>query len=67
MFCGHTHKYVKIFERNIWILSAGCMQAQTAWMRGKRIAAHVGFAIVDVYVNEDGVCNLTETWYPFYT
>lgn len=67
MICGHTHKYVKIFERNIWILSAGSICAQTAWMRGKRIAAHVGFIIADIWVNKQGIAKYTETWYPFYT
>lgn len=67
MICGHTHKYVKIWERNIWIVSAGSIQAQTQWMRGKRIAAHVGFCIMDVWVNKSGVCKIRETWYPFYT
>jgi predicted phosphodiesterase len=67
MICGHTHKYVKIFERNIWILSAGSIQAQTQWMRGKRIAAHVGFCVADLWVNDSGISKMRETWYPFYT
>lgn len=67
MICGHTHKYVKIFERNIWIVSAGSIQAQTQWMRGKRIAAHVGFCIMDLWVNDKGISKMRETWYPFYT
>ena len=67
MICGHTHKYVKIFERNIWIVSAGSIQAQTQWMRGKRIAAHVGFCIMDLWVNKSGISKMRETWYPFYT
>lgn len=66
MICGHTHKYVKIWERNIWIVSAGSLQAQTQWMRGKRIAAHVGFCIMDIWVNNTGVAKFRETWYPFY-
>lgn len=66
MICGHTHKYVKIWERNIWIVSAGSIQAQTQWMRGKRIAAHVGFCIMDIWVNNNGVSKIRETWYPFY-
>lgn len=67
MICGHTHKYVKIFERNIYAISAGSIQSQTPWMRGKRIAAHVGFSIIDIWVNKSGVCKVTDTWYPFYT
>lgn len=67
MLCGHTHKYVKLFERNIHAISVGCIEGQTSWMRGKKIAAHVGFSIFDVYINEQGISKITETWYPFYT
>ena len=66
MFCGHTHKYVKIFERNIHAISVGCIEDQTDWMRGKRIPAHTGFGIYDIYFNDSGIVKLTETWYPFY-
>lgn len=66
MLCGHTHKYVKIFERNVHAISVGCIEAQTSWMRGKKLAAHVGFSIFDVYIGELGVTKITETWYPFY-
>lgn len=67
MICGHTHKYVKIFERNIHCVSAGTMETQTKWMRGKKIAAHVGFVIIDVWVNDNGISKFGDTWYPFYT
>lgn len=66
MICGHTHKYVNIFERNVYVVSAGCLEAQTAWMRGKKIAAHVGFSIMDIWVNDDGVSKVSITWYPFF-
>jgi len=67
MVCGHTHKYVDIFERHVFCTSAGCMESQTQWMRGKRIAAHTGFMIIDYWVNDDGICKKTHTWYPFYS
>jgi len=35
-------------------------------MRGKRIAAHVGFWIIDIWVGQKGVTKITSTWYPFY-
>jgi len=66
MLCGHTHKYVKLFERNVHAISVGCIEAQTSWMRGKKIAAHVGFSIFDVWVNKSGISKIRETWYPFY-
>lgn len=64
---GHVHKYVDIFERHVFCTSIGSMQSQTPWMRGKRIAAHVGFAIIDYWVNDKGICKKTSTWYPFYS
>jgi predicted phosphodiesterase len=67
MIAGHTHKYVSIFERHVFCTSIGSMQSQTPWMRGKRIAAHVGFAIIDYWVNDKGICKMTHTWYPFYS
>jgi hypothetical protein len=35
-------------------------------MRGKRIAAHTGFWIIDVWVKKEGVSKISGTWYPFY-
>ena len=66
LFAGHVHKFVGIFERNIHCVSVGSLEAQTKWMRGKRLSAHVGFCIFDIWVNKDGVCKFTTTWYPFY-
>ena len=67
LIAGHVHKYVSIFERNVFAISVGTLERQTAWMRGKRIAAHVGFVISDYWVNKSGVAKTTHTWYPFYT
>lgn len=67
ILCGHTHKYVNIFERMVHTYSVGTLEAQTKWMRGKRIAAHVGFCIIDFWVNDQGISKSTCTWYPFYT
>lgn len=66
LLCGHTHKYVKVFERNITAISAGCIEGQTSWMRGKRIAAHVGFIVLDVWIGDKGVSKVQDCWFPFY-
>jgi predicted phosphodiesterase len=66
LFAGHVHKYVQIAERNVYATSVGCLERQTSWMRGKRLSAHVGFCIVDIWVNKKGICKMTTTWYPFY-
>lgn len=66
MILGHVHKQLYMQERNIHCISAGSIQSQTKWMRGKRIAAHVGFWIIDIWVNSRGVSKIAPTWYPFY-
>jgi predicted phosphodiesterase len=66
MIVGHVHKYVDIFERHVLCTSIGCMESQTRWMRSKRIAAHPGFAVIDYWVNDRGICKKTITWHPFY-
>jgi len=67
MLVGHVHKFVDIFERHVLCTSVGCMQSQTTWMRGRRIAAHTGFAIIDYWVYGSGIAKKTLTWYPFYS
>ena len=67
LIAGHVHKYVTIFERNVYAIGVGTLQRQTPWMRGKRIAAHVGFVIADYWINDQGVSKMTHTWYPYYT
>jgi predicted phosphodiesterase len=66
LFAGHVHKYVHIFERNVHAVSVGTLEQQTSWMRGKRLAAHVGFAIADIWVNDSGISKSGLQWYPFY-
>lgn len=67
MFFGHTHKSTYLFERNVHCYSLGCVQSQSSWMRGKRISAHTGFWIIDIWVNNSGVSKSSGTFYPFYT
>lgn len=67
MFYGHTHKATYLFDRNIHCYSMGCIESQSKWMRGKRISAHTGFWIIDLWVNEQGISKAGSTFYPFYT
>ena len=43
---GHYHKMISGLDRNVWWLQTGCAQDQTPFMRKKKLAAHVGGAIV---------------------
>ena len=65
--CHHVHKFNYIFERHIHAISPGCIQMQSKWMRGKRIAAHTGFVICDAWVNKQGIAKVNICWHPFYS
>lgn len=64
---GHHHKAFQMFYRNIHAFEVGTFQAQTPWMRGKRIAAHVGGWIIDVHVESNGtIARCKGEFIPFY-
>lgn len=66
LLCGHTHKYVSVFERNIFAISCPAMQSQTKWMEGKKIASHTGFLVLDFDTLDGEVRNLAVQLFPFY-
>jgi len=51
---GHYHKLEYLFYRNVHVLQTGTLQAQSSFMRDLGLAAHTGYWIVTVHVNEDG-------------
>ena len=67
IFAGHVHKALYIFERHIHTYSIGSIQTQSKWARGKRIAFHTGFWIIDLTVGNTGISKATGTWFPFYS
>jgi predicted phosphodiesterase len=66
LFCGHTHKALYLFDRNVHALSTGCIQKQSGFMRMKKLAAHVGFWIVEMTIGDGEIKRFTPTFYPFY-
>ena len=66
LLAGHVHKFCYIFERNIHAISVPCMQAQTDFMRGKKLAAHTGFLELEFDVLDKQICNLSVKYFPFY-
>lgn len=66
LFTGHVHKMLYLFDRNIHVLSTGCIEKQSGFMRYKRIAAHVGFWIVRAVIKDGEIKSFTPTWYPYY-
>lgn len=52
---GHHHKAFQLpVYRNIHSLEVGCFEAQTGFMRGKKLAAHIGGWICEARVDESG-------------
>lgn len=66
LLAGHVHKFCYIFERNIHAISVPCMQKQTKWMEGRKLAAHTGFMILDFDTVDGNICNLSTKLFPFY-
>jgi hypothetical protein len=63
---GHHHKAIYLNTRGIHALEAGTFQAQSSWMKGKRLAAHVGGWIITVHVNDLGqVTRFIPEWVAF--
>lgn len=65
LFCGHTHKAMYLFDRHVHCISAGAIQRQSKWMRGKRLASHTGFWVAEISIC-DGIQSIRPEWFPFY-
>jgi len=66
LLCGHAHKAIYVFDRNIHCISGGALQKQSKWMRSKRLASHVGFWIVKMTIGNGSVLSFSPQFYPFY-
>jgi predicted phosphodiesterase len=67
LILGHYHKQEYIFYRNVHCLQAGTLQAQSGFMKRLALAAHVGFYIVTIHVDDNGQINrFLPEWRPFY-
>jgi predicted phosphodiesterase len=65
---GHAHKAIYFMYRNIACFEAATLCGQTQWMRGKKLAAHVGFWIVEVWPAPDGgIQRIRPEYIPFFT
>lgn len=66
VFQGHYHKALYMFSRNIHLFEAGTIQGQSPFMRGKSLAAHTGFWVIDVYFGPQGIQRLGTEFHPSY-
>lgn len=64
VFSGHYHKSLFLARRNVFGFESGTLCGQTRFMRGKKIQAHEGFGIVDLYLPQDPteMPRLTHEW-----
>lgn len=66
LLAGHSHKSIFYEVRNVQVFETGTTCGQTGFMRGKKLAAHTGYWIVDVWTNEDGLVRIRPEWNPYY-
>lgn len=66
LLAGHDHKEIAYTCRNVRVFGGGTLCGQTRWMRNKKLAAHVGFRIIEVWQNENGIERIKEEWIPFF-
>lgn len=61
------HKQVAIFRRNVFGFECGTLCGQSQFMRGKKLPAHMGFGIIELWVaRKGGIERLRHEFFPFY-
>lgn len=63
---GHYHKHLAMYVRNVFGTESGTLMGQSRWMRGKKIPAHMGFGIMDVYYNKKGIDRINHLFVPHF-
>jgi len=66
LLVGHDHKEIAHTVRNVRVFGGGTLCGQTRWMRDKKLSAHCGFRIIEVWTNDLGIERIREEWTPFY-
>lgn len=66
LISGHAHKAIHFDFRNVEIIEAGTLQAQTSFMRGKKLAAHPCVYCVEVWQDNLGLQRIRVEKLKFY-
>ncbi len=68
LLIGHYHKFDYCYPREVHVISGGCVEDQSMFMRKLKIAAHVGFSLIKLKQDpRDGhITRLQVEWNPFY-
>ncbi|MEM4720873.1 MAG: metallophosphoesterase family protein [Candidatus Methanomethylicaceae archaeon] len=61
---GHTHKFNYMYYQDVFVLQAGTLQRQTPFMRGKKIACHLGFSILEITTTKQGISRTSIEFFP---
>jgi len=67
LLTGHDHKSLQFLCRNVMIFGGGTLCEQTSYMRNKKLSCAVGFWIIEVWPNENGIERIRGEWTPFFT
>jgi hypothetical protein len=64
---GHYHKFNHGYPREVHTVQGGCTCDQSLFMRKKRLQAHVGYSIIKIKQNDEGiVTRFSVEWFPFF-
>jgi len=63
---GHYHKAEYLFYRNVHAFDAGCLEAQTTFMKKKQTPAMLGYWVIEAWGNKKGVDRIRPMFVPFY-
>lgn len=64
LIMGHYHKAEQLFYRGVTTFQAGTTQKQTPFMRGRRLAAAIGFWLIKVTVGPNRIVKVRSEFYP---
>lgn len=64
---GHYHKQIAVFRRNVFGFECGTLCGQSQFMRGRKLPAHMGFGIIEIWVaKRGGIERLRHEFFPWY-
>lgn len=67
ILAGHWHKAEYGFPREVHCVQTGCTTDQSLFMRKLKLQAHVGFWVINMTQDDEGIITRFGTeWYPFF-
>jgi predicted phosphodiesterase len=57
LICGHFHKALLHYVRNVWVIQSASTQDQSPWMRRHRLSSELGFWIIEFHQAKTGEIN----------